>query len=201
MTVAVESDVRQTLYTEREVKIARAFRAAWADWLDDPRRHQYRWARTRACIVFEHISARLQAEFADDPGVRFFFQDETIKIVFDDRVLVRCKKADDDGFGQNIPTQAAMTFCDAQGELPGLSGYQKVEILYHLNDVQTLISAITVQARDGDMRLWEYELGAADGAAALPFIPPSVPPPKYDASELVRPRKPGADRDEDSKDR
>jgi hypothetical protein len=119
--------------------------------------------------------------------------------VFDDKVLARFKKADEEGFGRNVPTQAVMMFCEAQADIPGLPGLQKIEVLYHLDDLQTYISGISVQARDGDMRLWAYRLDASDGSQApLPFPPPSPRPP-YDASDLVHPRPPkGAD--EDSKE-
>jgi hypothetical protein len=193
MTIAVEEDVRGVLGPEREEKIERALARAWEDWFEDPRRSMYsRWPRTRANMVFERIAARLQEEFADDPQVQFHFQDETIKVVFDDSVLVRFKKADEDGFGCNITTQATIAFCEAQADLPGLPGLQKVEILYHLNDLQTYVSGITVQARDGDMRLWAYSLDAS-GAAQAPLPFPAPPPrPPYDASDLVRPRPPSS---------
>jgi hypothetical protein len=173
---------------------------AWKDWLDNPQRTMYsRWPRTRANMLFERIADRLQEEFADDPGCKFHFQDETIKVAFDDKVLARFKKADEEGFGKNVPTQAVMMFCEAQADLPGMPGLQKVEVLYHLDNLQTYISGISVQARDGDMRLWAYRLDASEGGQPpLPF-PPPPPRPPYDASDLVHPRAPkGAD--EDSKE-
>jgi hypothetical protein len=203
MAVPIESEVRGVLHPGREAKIERALMRAWQDWLDDPNRAMYsRWPRTRANMVFERIADHLQKELAGDPQVQFHFQDETIKVVFDDKVLARFKKADEDGFGINNPTQATIAFCEAQADLPGLPGLQKIEVLYHLDSLQTYIAGITVQARDGDMRLWSYSLDASSGAQApLPF-PPPPPPPPYDASDLVRPRAPGrADEDaEDSKE-
>lgn len=199
MAIPIEREVRGVVSPAREVKIAKAIALAWNDWYEDPKqRAQYgRWGRTRANMVFERMAARLQEVFADDLRVRFYFQDETIKVVFDDRLLVRFKKADEDGFGRNIPTQAAIAFCEPQADLPGLPGLQKVEVLYHLNDLETYIAGITVQARDGDMRLWAYSLDAS-GAAQPPLPLPAPPPrPPYDASDLVRPRKPGSKADED----
>jgi len=200
MAIPIEVEVRDVLHLDREAKIERAFMRAWQDWLDNPQRAMYsRWPRTRANMLFERIADRLQEEFADDPGVQFHFQDETIKAAFDDRVLARFKKADEEGFGKNVPTQAVMMFCEAQADLPGMPGLQKVEVLYHLDDLRTYISGISVQARDGDMRLWAYRLDASEGGQPpLPF-PPPPPLPPYDASDLVHPRAPkGAD--EDSKE-
>lgn len=203
MAVAIEGDVRAVLHPTREAKIARALTKAWQDWIDNPHRSLYsRWPRTRANMVFERIADRLQEEFADDLGVHFHFQDETIKVVFDDRIIVRFKKADEDGFGINIPTQATIAFCEAQAELPGLPGLQKVEILYHLNELGTIIAGITAQARDGEMRLWAYPLagGEADPASEPLPLPPPAPRPLYDAADLVSPRRIVPKEDEDSKE-
>jgi len=96
MAIPIEVEVRGVLHPDREAKIERAFMRAWQDWLDDPQRAMYsRWPRTRANMLFERIADRLQEEFADDPGVQFHFQDETIKVAFHDKVLARFKKADE----------------------------------------------------------------------------------------------------------
>src|SRR5260221_14199932 len=121
MTIAVEKDVRGVLSAEREAKIKRALICAWQDWFEDSQRGMYsRWPRTRADMVFERIAARLQEELADDPNVRFHFQDETIKAVFDDQVVVRFNKADEDGFGHNISPQATIAFGQDQADWPRL---------------------------------------------------------------------------------
>ncbi|MGE0116627.1 MAG: hypothetical protein AB7S71_06485 [Dongiaceae bacterium] len=199
MTVALESDARKILSPMREGKIRSAFERAWTDWLESPERAKYsRWARTRANMVFERIAVRLLEAFADDRGVRFHFQDETIKIIFDKLLLVRCKKANERGLGGNVPTQANMAFCEAQSDLPGLPGLQKIEIVYLLNDTATAIENIVVQARDGDMRLWAYTLGGIeDGGASIVPLRPSSPPPSYDPADIVNPRQP-TERDEES---
>lgn len=193
MAVALEKDARAVLSPEREKLILRAFQTAWADVFNGPERSKYsRWKRTRANMVFERIAVRLLEAFASDPQVRFHFQDETIKIVFDDRLLVRCKKANEKGLGVNIQTQAVLAFTEAQGELPGLSGLQKVEVVYKLNDTETAIEAILVQARDGESRLWAYPMGeTAESTTILPL--PTAKPPESDAADLVGPRKPSND--------
>jgi hypothetical protein len=202
MPVAVEEDVRRTISPDREAKAVRAFHAAWRDVQVDQSKYNI-WARTRANMMFERLTVRLQEEFASDSSVRFFFADETIKITFDNLILGRCKKANDRRLGQNVPTQAVMTFCEADDELPGFSGLQKVEILYVVNRVGTAIEQIFVQARDGDMRLWAYPMNdIAEGGAVVAPLPlqPPPPPPPGDASDLVQPRTRPAEQKEDTND-
>jgi hypothetical protein len=194
-----EDDVRDIVPPEREARLYRSFDQAWDDVQKD--RHKYPiWARTRAGMVFERLAIRLQENFADDPGVRFVFATETVKIVFDEKLLVRCKKADSQGLGHNIPTQANDLFCD-QGSLPGIAPLDKIEVVYVLNAYGTEIKRIVVQARDGDVRLWSYEIDdtALPAAATIaPFpTPPVLPPP--DLSEIVQPRSKPAAKDETDK--
>jgi hypothetical protein len=152
-------------------------------------------------MVFERLADHLQEQFADDPGVRFVFRDETIKIVFDEYIVVRVKKANAFGVGQNIETGAITQFIEAQLEIDGLAGLLKVEIVYVLNRLQTAMRSIVAHARDGDMQLWVWTLGeGATGAEIVPFpLPPPLPPSQPSGGEDVadevlhpkRPSKPG----------
>lgn len=200
MTIAVEADVKAVIQPAREEKVVLAILQAWNDWLTCPVKSQYsRWPRTRANMVFERLADHLQKTFADDEGVNFYFQDETIKIVFDNKLLVRCKKADGSGFGSNVETQASLAF-ESQADLPGFEGHQKIEILYTINRTGTAITSIIVQARDGDMRLWQYPLDiAADGGAAIVPLPEPTAP-TYNPDSLVTPRQRDEKRDEESDD-
>jgi len=198
MAVAIEGEVRRILGVTRSdgrtraQQIVRAVLAAWRDWMECPDRGKYsRWARTRACMVFERLADRLPENLGGDEGVQFIFDDETIRICFDDELLVRCKKANELGFGQNNATQACLQFCECDLELPGLPGLQKVEILYSVNATGTAIESIVVQARDGDMRLWAYPLSLSDEGSGTsdnltPF--PTQPPPSYTPDDFVNPR-------------
>jgi len=133
MAVATEEDVRGIITKERAAKIYRAHAKAWKDWWDNPLRLEYsHWPRTRACMIFERLRARLIEEFSDDHGARFHFQDETFKLILDDKLLIRFKKADDKGLGANVRTQAVFNFCEAQSDIPGLPGVMKVEIVHTL---------------------------------------------------------------------
>ena len=146
--MASEEDVRSILTPIREGKIYRAFRNAWADYRKDRARYS-RWLRTRANMVFERLAEHLQTQFTDDPGIHFTFHDETVKIVADQKLLARCKKANGRGLGQNVPTHANDLFCD-QETLSLIAPFDKVEIVYTVNNLGTEIDKILVQARDGE---------------------------------------------------
>jgi hypothetical protein len=192
-----EDDVRAILTPLREAKIYRAHHLAWADFLQDQARYP-RWPRTRANMIFERLAIRLQEQFIDDPGMHFVFANETVKIVADQKLLARCKKANHRGLGQNVPTHENDLFCD-QGFAPF---GDKVEIVYFVNDIGTKISKIIVQARDGDTRLWAYEIDDTALATTAPIAPiplPPAPPSPPDLSDLVRPRTQPVSKDEEDK--
>jgi hypothetical protein len=192
MTVPTHDEAKAIISPERETGIVSAFEAAWNDWENCPDRGHYsRWARTRANMVFERLAARLQEAFADDAGVRFHFKSETIKIVFDDVIVARVKKANSLGLGENIVTGAVTQFVEAQQEIDGLNGLNKIEIVYVLSKFQTAIRDIVAQARDGGMQIWRWTLGkGAEGAEIIPFILPSPPTPGAGsvADEVVYPK-------------
>jgi hypothetical protein len=203
MPVAKEDDIRRIIGPDREARLWRAIHRAWDDVAADISRYN-RWPRSRANMMFERLAVRLQEEFADEhPKVRFSFSDETVKIIFDEYVLARCKKANGRGFAQNVETQATLAFCEAQDDLPGFQGFQKIEIVYVVNDTGTAINGIIIQARDGDKRLWAYsiERPASADDAMIPPVPlsPRPHPPTSDGSDLVQPRKKLAEKEEDDK--
>lgn len=199
--MTTEDDVRTVLTPVREGKIYRAFHQAWDDFIKDRARYS-RWPRTRANMVFERLADYLQSQFADDPGIHFTFHNETLKIIVDQKLLARCKKANDHGLGQNVPTLANDLFCD-QGTLSIVPPFDKVEIVYFVNKLGTEIRKIIVQARDGNTRLWAYEIDdtALDGGAIIAPMPSPVTPPPLapDASDLVKPRSKPAAKDEEDK--
>jgi hypothetical protein len=139
-------------------------------------------------MVFERLRIRLQEQFATDTGVHFVFADETMKMVFDGKLVARCKKAGDQGLGHNIPTDANDLFC-AQGSF--FEAQDKIEVVYVLNTYATDINKVLVQARDGDVRLWAYEIddsALASPAPVEPLPPRPMPPIAFDADNLVQPR-------------
>jgi hypothetical protein len=181
-----EQTAREIITTERATAIHKSFHQAWNDVRKDRSRYAI-WNRTRANMVFERLAVRLQENFANDNGVSFSFANETVRALFDDKINARCKKADDRGLGHNVPTVANDLFC-AQSSLPGLEPPGKIEIVYVLNFFGTEISRIMVQARDGDARLWAYEIDDAATADSTTPFPAPIMPPVGDAADLVKPR-------------
>jgi hypothetical protein len=188
MATANETVVRSVLTAEREEKIVGAYNQAWNDWWSNTDRTKLsRWPRTRANTLFEYLANRLIAAFANDPDSRFIFQRESFKLTIDNTLVIRFKKANSNGVGSNIETQAEINFGELQTDLPGMPGLQKVEIVYALNATETAIAEITVAARNGDKRLWGYNINGLGGATVVPFVQP--PTPVSGVDQMVVPKK------------
>jgi hypothetical protein len=196
-----EDDVRGTIAPVREARIYRAIHQAFGDYREDQARYSI-WPRTRANMVFERLAVRLQEQFIDDSGVRFVFENETVKIVVDQKLLVRCKKADSSGLGHNVPTFSNDLFVVQNDLLATVAPFDKVEIVYVVNSLGTEVSKVFIQARDGDIKLWGYEIDDSALTEAAPVTPmptPKLPPLAADASDLVQPRSKPAAQDEEDK--
>jgi len=174
MTLANEQVVHAAL-ARYETQIIHAVHGGWEDWraLSLAGRLMFP-ARSRACLVYDFIVQRAEAAFAGDSNVRTLRRDETIKFVFGDSVLLRFKKATDNGLGSNIQTQATLGFVDQQQDLPDLPHVQKVEVVYVLNHLQTQIEQVLVAARNKDVRLWNYLVMPETTAQIIP-LPLSSP--------------------------
>ena len=121
MTLADELAVRAVL-AKYETPLFHAVRMAWEDWKALPLGGRLWFApRSRACLVYDFIVQRAATAFADDKTVRILRRNETVKFVFDDAVVLRFKKAADNGLGSNIHTQSTLDFVDQQQELPGFT--------------------------------------------------------------------------------
>jgi hypothetical protein len=194
-----EDDTRLVITPSREAKLFRAINEAWNDVRKDLARYSI-WARTRACMMFERLAVRLQEAFIDDPDVRFEFANETVKITLDDEIVARVKKADGRGLGHNVQTETNDLFCDQADTFPGFEPLDKIEIVYVLNMYGTEINRVMVQARDGDVRLWAYQIDDTALGTAAPIQPlPSRPTPPSSADDLVQPRAKPIVKDESDK--
>ena len=184
MTFADEQAVRAAL-ANYETHIFNAVHGGWEDWraLQLGGRLLFT-ARSRACLVYDFIVQRAMAAFASDPAVHIVRRNETAKLVFTAAVALRFKKANDNGLGSNIQTQATLGFVDQQQELPGLPNVHKVEVVYVLNRLQTKIEQVLVAARDGDVCLWNYVLTPTTTAEIIPL--PAVSPSDFNRSARVR---------------
>jgi hypothetical protein len=172
--MADEQTVRAALRPYESV-LFRAVHEAWDDWraLELGGRLLFP-ARSRACVVYDFIVQRAMAALGNDQSVRLLRRDETVKVVFGETVVLRFKKANDNGLGSNIQTQATLGFVEQQQQLPGLPNLHKVEVVYVLNRMQTRIEQVLVAARDGDVCLWNYDIAPDSGAKVIP-LPMPVP--------------------------
>jgi hypothetical protein len=194
-----EDNTRRIITGPREAKLCKAFQEAWEDVRKDRPRYSI-WPRTRANMVFERLAVRLQEQFIDDPGVRFEFANETVKIIFDDKIVARVKKADSRGLGHNVQTETNDLFCEQADMLPGFEPLDKLEIVYMLNMYSTEIRRVMVQARDGEVRLWAYEIDNAALGTTAPVTPlPIRPVAPSSADDLVQPRTKPLVKDESDK--
>ena len=185
-----EDDTRRVVTPSREAQLASAFAEAWKDVRKDLARYSI-WPRTRANMMFERLAVRLQEALIDDPGVRFEFANETVRITFDDTIVARVKKADSRGLGHNVQTETNDLFCGQADMFPGFEPLDKVEIVYVLSMYGTEIKRIMVQARDGEVRLWAYKIDdtAIGTAAPVHPLPPRPPAPTApDLESLVQPK-------------
>lgn len=152
------------------------------------------YSRTVANEVFDAIARYAIAEFAGDTSVHIEIEAQTIKLFFKGGVCARFKKGDHNKLGQNIPTQAAMAFEDADAQLSWFPAETaKVEFIWLANDLNTTLEHVLVVARDGEHLLWDYEIDEAAGAGGgtiIPFPQPPTPPAPPSGDELVKPKVP-----------
>jgi len=185
MTEADEEVVRSVL-APYEAKLFQAVHGAWEDWKGLGLGGRLLFpGRTRACLVHDFMVQRAIAAFTADRAVRTIRRDETAKFVFADQVALRFKKADDNGLGSNIETEATLDFVEQQQELPGIPNVHKIEVVYILNKLRTQIERVVVVARDRDMRLWSYVIAPAT-AAEIVSLPVVKPQPERGARIKIR---------------
>lgn len=186
MILTDERAVRAAL-AKYEPALFQAVHKGWKDWQGSTHNRPLIFtARSRACLVYDYIVQRAIAAFDGDPAVRIILRDETARFIFTDKVVLRFKKANGNGLGANIRTQATLSFVEQQQELPGLSHVQKVEVVYVLNALQTQVVEVLVTARDGDVRLWHYALAPDTTAEIIPLPTPVIPTTERGARIKVR---------------
>lgn len=152
------------------------------------------YSRTVSNDVFDAIARGGISTFAIEPGVNLKIETQTFKLFFKGKVCARFKRGNENKLGQNIPTQAAIAFEEADGELAGFPAHTaKVEIIWLANDLNTRLESVLVVARDGDRLLWEYEIEAtpAAGAGTIITFPKPPTPPSDDDENLITPKAPG----------
>ena len=189
-----KAEVQRAL-KEYEPRLRSIFERAWNEWrqvaafMSDKGMRPVMYSRTIANFVFDAIARHAVEELGPDDSVHMKVEAQTVKFVFGGEVLARFKKGDENKLGRNIPTQAAMTFAEADGFFPGLPPETaKVEFVWLPNEIHTKLDDVLVVARNGNKRLWEYSIAAEPGAEVVSL--PSSPSPDTDDDGLVRPKVP-----------
>jgi hypothetical protein len=150
------------------------------------------YSRTVANFVFDAIARSAAATFNGDKSVRIHHETQTVKFIFENKVIARFKKGDDDHPGQNIPTQAILDYLDPQQTLPGLPPEAaKVEIMWKANDIGTEIDEVTVASRDGKHITWSYKIDdiGEEGSTGVLDFPVGPAPDEFSPLVVVKPRK------------
>jgi hypothetical protein len=179
MSTPVEEVVRHVLAKNgRDTACRRAVDDAWATLKAGyPEKVWWRRRSTRAAVMWEHSVDNVVGALADDKGVRVVRHYDTTSIIFDDTVLLRCKKASIQLYTANFPTPLARAFHRHKADLFGYAGLQRVELAHVFNRFETNLDWIGIVARERRNILWHFELGASGGAAVvdLPFPKPLAP--------------------------
>jgi hypothetical protein len=166
MTVPVENEVRETLepYNGR---IRKVLDKAFRDFNQKGAGNIYK--RTDSADVFDRVIRAAIADFSSTQGVMIFPTVSTARFLFDRKVLVRFKKASRKGRGSNIPTGANDNFLDPAIPFTDAPQAMKVEICWKVNALGTGYTSVHVTARNGDGKLWSYELpGGQQGVIEFP---------------------------------
>jgi len=200
-----EDEVKQQL-TPYHDRIRDVVERGYADWVQIKKFMAKNsigpvlYPRTVANFVFDAVVQHALIEFAEDEGVRVKKEAQTVKFCFDDVVLARFKKGDEDNLGQNQPTQAVINFVEAQNIFPGLPpSAAKVKFLFSADAIEGGIDRVVVAARDGDTLLWHYDLDdIAESNGTVPFPTPIAPIEDIEKIVSLRNRKGDADENESS---
>lgn len=173
-------DVVKEVLKDFEPRLRAVEDRAFASTKQIPNYRGFIYGRTRSNIHFDFIVQEALAEFDGDPNIRVIVERQTVKFLFNDRVLVRFKKGNSKGIGGNIITQAVLDFIDPQLNIPGLlPDLHKVEVCHQVDELGLSLKNLAIVARDVSRRIWSYPIPAAGGAEVVPIPVPTndLPPP------------------------
>ncbi|MBL4645398.1 MAG: hypothetical protein COA52_07455 [Hyphomicrobiales bacterium] len=202
MTITKEK--AQDIWSPHHDRIIRVIESAWAEYIALKQCRLENgfapllYSRTKSNDIFDAIARYAFEEFGSDEKFMLRTEAQTFKI-FHSNCCIRFKKSGTNLLGNNIPTQAAMAFAEADGQLPNMPpNTAKLEIVWVANDIFTELESIHILARDGDTLLWEYPIDRADDKEIVINIPTSPTDPDDDFDGLIKPKR---DSELDKKDR
>jgi hypothetical protein len=159
MAKPVKSIVQATLAQNgRDAKLLAAMEYGWARRTAHPDHLKFRRKTTRAELVWEATVDKAVELFIGDAGVRPVEHHDTMSFIFDNRVLLRFKKADLNLKTSNIPTLLADMFHEHDADLFGYRGLQRIEAVYVLEAFERGMAWAGIVARDNNTVLWHFEL-------------------------------------------
>lgn len=180
----------------RGIELRDAIQYAWDSRLDHPRAGRWRRKTTRAHVVWEDTVDKAVETVAIKPGVMAHPHNDTVSFIFDDCVLVRCKKADLMLRSKNVRTGLSDLFDDHSADLFGYTGLQRVEAVYVLDPLETEIIWSGIVARENGEVIWKLAFeDMIEAPVVVPFPQQQV---KEAAAPLVRIRE-GSSRDGEDK--
>jgi hypothetical protein len=183
MPTPLIDDVKPLL-DSREPAIREVFLSAWGRWWSNPERPIF-YKRTRATLIHNYMMIAAREAFADDSGIRPIDGQETTYFVTEQRLIFRLKMGDGCGLSSNIETQASLAFNDPQQTLPGIPDLGRIDIVYTLNPLETLIDRILVVARDCDRVSWSYQIFPRSYEGKSPVTLPTRPVPPAPPDNVV----------------
>lgn len=154
------------------------------------------WRRkaTRAALMWEHSVQNAISSLSGDNGLSVIPHHDTTSFIFDDKVLLRMKKANIQLISSNYPTALAESYHDHKSDMFGFSGHQRVELCHVFNRFKTAIDWVGVVAREKGNVLWRIDLDLSEtkiiplplpktGSAADSVVQPISLPSKKDNSD------------------
>lgn len=180
-----EDETRAIINEDREERLSACIDRAWKRLMENPDRAAFNLKRTVATVMHNFMMNELRIEFGCEKGVHLIEEHETIRIMWDQKLLTRVKKMDKRGFTVAHESQALLGFIfpdvpKAVAPLPWaeeelLEDLPCVDVGYVLNDLGTRITQKIIAARDGDAVDWSYSFGDA-----MPMPDAVIPPPAGD---------------------
>lgn len=197
MPVPDQEHVRRVLAPAHDV-LRTIVEEAWDAWMTHPENSVFRFGRTRACIVWEHMVRLAESRLAALPGIVTIPRHESMGWLFADSVYLRFKKANEKGLSHNYPTKLALDFHDHEKQLPGIQAATRVEVVYLLDELETEVVDILVVCRDAKQIAWSYSLQPQQqNIISLPTAPR---PQSASKPSLVKLRRPEQEGDADERD-
>jgi len=182
MSLPVESEVQKVLEPFNG-RIRKVLDKAFKDFIKRGGANIYK--RTDSADQFDAVIRAAIAEFTNTLGVVIFPTGSTARFLFGGKVLVRFKKASRKGRGSNIPTGANDNFLDPSIPFADAPQAMKVEICWKVNELGTGYDSVHVTARNGDGKLWSYELpGGKQGVIEFPKVAAPQQPRRRSVAKL-----------------